>query len=591
MVGVAHAGITDAQLGFDLAGDINTPGNVTNQLLNGHDPFPFGNASGAITADGGSTAVKPAATARAGADEAGSTTFSKDWFDTVHILPRTKIEFGNILGLEEVEYEIFNAYRNSAITITAINNSVSPGVDLPDIDVSDATGKLSSFLDPSSTDNTAGTGLGTLVKLKVQALLDGLPTFDGSVVFEFDSGDDVFLEFSGSRIVLIPMEYEAPVGEALEFLTDIITSINGKEQRIALRKNPRQVFDITYILDGADRQRMQSLLMDWTANVFGFPLWHEQVRLTAAVSAGTTTYQVTGADDVDFREGGLALIITDNNTFDVINITALTDTEITANDPSTNAYPAGTLLMPLRAARIIGSVQGTLRANNIEEFRVRFEVTDNNTGALTGDVSAYSTYDGKVLFDDCNVMDESISTEYARRIYRIDNSTGKVDVSSSWTKNKKSSIKGFSLRNRGQIKAFRKMLAEIRGRQRSFWLPTFIEDLNVKANLTVGGSTLDIDFIGYTRFVQSRSPKNVFKITFTDGTSLVRTVESAIAVDSSTERLTVNTTWPANRTVSEIRRVQFYELMRFDADSIPIQYPRIGLGNCRLPVTQVFDDD
>ena len=68
-------------------------------------------------------------------------------------------------------------------------------------------------------------------------------------------------------------------------------------------------------------------------------------------------------------------------------------------------------------------------------------------------------------------------------------------------------------------------------------------------------------------------------------------MQSSAGVDSTTERLTLDTTWPATRTVDEVERVQFYELSRFDADNIRIQYPRIGLAKCQMPVMQVFDDN
>lgn len=603
MAGTSHPGVTDATLGWDLAGDFigANPNGCRipwNQWTAGdggqpdwHDPFQFLAAGGARTAAGGG-AVKPAATEHAGEDEATRTSFGLDWFERVHVLPRVKIDFGNIITLEQDEYELYNAFRNASVQLNSLVNNVAPGIEFPNLSVPSSVGPQCSFLDPTSTGNGAGTGLGTLVKLKVNALSDGLPIFDSDVVFTFDSGDVVSLLLAGSRIVLMPMEYEAPVKEVLAWLTDIIEAVDGSEQRIALRKNPRQVFEVVYKLDGNDRQRMQMLLMDWTDNVFGFPLWHEKLKLTAAVSAGATTYQVANADEVDLRVGGLAVVFTDSNTFDVINISALTSTQITAADPSVNAYPAGTTIMPLRTARIVGAVAAVRSPVTLEEFRIRFEVTDNDTGALTGSTAAYSTYNSRVLFDDCNVIaGGAMPGEYKRRIYRIDNSTGKVEASSSWDRNKRSTQKGFVLRNRAEILAFRKMLLSIRGRQKAFYMPTFIEDLEVKATLVTGANTMDIERIEYERFAQSRFPKTVFRITFTDGTSLVREVQSAASVDSTTERLTLDTTWPANRTVDEIVRVQFYELLRFDADSVPIEYPRIGLATARMPCVQVFDDN
>lgn len=554
---------------------------------------PLGARNGPRTAAGGQALTKNTPVDRGEASpQAVSDLVTPKWFELIHILPRAKIEFGNIITQQQADYEIYSAFRNTDITLSSIANGVSPGVELPEQSPPEVVEAQSSMFAAATTDNCSDTlELATIVKMVVQALADGLPVFDGDVVFNFAAANDPVLSLSGQRIVLMPMEYEAPVKETLAFLTDIITALDGDEQRIALRKQPRQLFEVVYALDGNDRQRMQALLMDWTDSVFGFPLWHEKLSLTAAVSTGATQYNVAGADDVDLRVGGLAIVFTNSTTFDVVKIVSKTDTLITVEDPSVNAYSLGTTLMPLRSATIVGQQSGQRAQNNLEQFKIIFEVTDNDTGALTGSTTAYPTHNGRVLFSNCNVMSGQMAETFRRRIYRIDNKTGKVNLSSAWDRNKRSHQKGFVFRNRSEIIDFRRVLVALNGRQKSFYIPTFIEDLEVKANLVISANTMDIELIGYERFIQSRIPKTIFRITFTDDTSLVRVVQSAAGVDSTTERLTLDTTWPAGRTVAEIERVEFYELVRFDADNFVMNYPRIGLAQSQVPVVQVFDDN
>jgi hypothetical protein len=525
-----------------------------------------------------------------GESEARGTSFSIDWHERVHLLPRTKVDFGNIITLEQVEFELFNAYRDTTVTLTLITNNVSPGIEFPSLAAPASKGHQSSYLDPTSTTQST-TALGTMVKMKVNATQTGLPVFDGTVDFLFDDGDELSLLLAGIRIVFIPFEYEAPTTEVLGFLTDIIESLNGKEQRLALRKQARQGFAVEYALDANDRQRMMALLLEWTDRTFGFPLWHEMLETTAAVSAGATVYQVANADDVDFRVGGLAVAFTNANTYDVLNITAVTATTITAADPSVNAYPKGTRIIPLRLARITGAVSARRFVNNLEVFRVEFEVVDNDTGTPTASTAGWSTYNGRVLLDDCNATPEEMGEQFNRRLFVIDNQTGVVNVRTPWDRSKRSHQKGFVARNRADILKLRRLLSALRGRQKAFYIPTFFDDLTVVATLTIGTSTMDVDNIEYSRFVGARDPMRIFKITFTDGTSLVRIVQSSAKISNTVERLTLDTTWPATRTVAEIRRVQFYELVRFDTDQFTITYPRIGLATLQAPVRAVFDDN
>jgi hypothetical protein len=560
-------------------------------------------AGGTVTPDQQGTPAARNNVAWPASGQQDEATFNaQDWFEQIHILPKTKIEFGNIVTLIDEDYEIYNAFRATSSTENAITNNAAPGVETPNNSPPEILGALTSLLDPSTTGQDL-LGLGTLVKLTVNALANGLPNFDTSIVFEFTPpANDVVLLVSGSRIVLVPFGsteegfggYEKGAKETLAFLTEVIPALDGNEQRIALRKNPRQTFAVEFALEGEDRQALHAMLFGWQTQTFGFPVWHERVFLTSPTAIGATQYPVAGADEVDFRVGGLAAAITDRGTFDVIQITAATDTLITGDSPSLNAYPIGTPIVPVRIAIIPQRVDTSRLLNTLETFRIVFEVTDNDTGAPTGDVAPgfWSTYNGRVLFDDCNVLDSAaMKTTLTRRIYRADNQTGVIEQATIWDRNKRASEKGFLARNREEIYALRKLFIGLRGRQKAFYIPTFIEEITPNAQLSIGLDTMDIANIGYVRFVQDRLPMSLFRITFTDGTSLIREVLSSAEVSSTTERLTLDTTWPATRQVSEVERIEWYELARFDSDKMVLTYPRIGQAVTRMPVVRLFDDN
>ena len=530
----------------------------------------------------------------------------QQWFEMLHVFPESaalnpnylegqKITFGSILAQEDREYEIYNAFRDTAATLNTITISIAPGIETPDVAVSDTIGAQTSLLDPTSTYNSNLTsGLGTPVRTRLRALQDGLANFDGPVTFDFDIGS-IELRASGSRIALLTAQYEYPFSEKLLFKTDIIDSADGSEQRIAIRKNPREQYSCVFRLDGVDRQRFQSQIFDWHSNNFGLPLWHESIEVSTALSSGTDQIQVTGADDVDLRVGGLVVVYQDAFTFDVLTISSVSDTLIETTSTTSNAYAAGVLVMPVRPCRIVGSVRvRTFKYNDLEEFRVIFECTDNNTGAPAGSATNWNpnTHDSKILLDDCNIVgDLSIDTELKREIVVLDNGTGIVSQSSPWAKDKRRSTKGFRAASREATLYLKQLLRAVRGRQVSFYLPTFQGDLTVASDISLGTATMDITNIDYTRFIQSRQPKATFRITFTDGSSLVRTVQSSAdhPTDSTKERLTLDTTWPASRTTDEVERVEFYEQVRFNTDEFSISYQKPGLAKMTAPVIVVFD--
>jgi hypothetical protein len=514
----------------------------------------------------------------------------QDWFDLIHLVPRDPVAFGNIITQIDREFEIYSAFRTETKTLSIIVNGVAPGVEFPEITTPTDVPPQTSILGAATSGNSFGVGLGTIELTFVRATQQGLPAFDGSVVFTFVGANSPFLLLSGSRIVLIPFQFEAEFDESLEFATEVIESISGKEQRIALRDNPRQIFDVEYKLEGTDRRRMSALLFDWASKTFGFPLWNEVVFTTADVPVGTTSYPVSDASEVDFRARGLAAIITDSNTFDVINIDSVTTFNVVASDPSVNAYPAGTPLMPVRTAILRGAVPTQQAVVNLETFRAEFEVTDNATGAPAADVSGFSTYNSKVLFDDCNAVEASgMSGERIFRVYRQDNQTGKVSITSAWDNGKRTFFKGFVARTRAELRALKGVFLALKGRQVSFYLPTFADEILPVDTATIGTNTLDIEAIGFPIYAQERAPFNLLRIELTDGTVLIRTVTASIDVDEDTERLTLDGTWPATYSADEFQRIDFYELVRFDSDALRLRYSRIGFATTRMPVKRVFD--
>jgi len=549
--------------------------------------FPYPEV-GAITFVDSSSPISPVAEGAAVFADFASAMF--DWFDNAHALPRTEIAFGNVITQSDKTYEVFNAYRKTAITINTAMISVS-GMQLPNLSPPDVLSPFTSTIDPLSTVDDPDADV-------LRALAVGPFTFSGTVTFGMSAGGDLSVSFAGTRIVLLVFDspesgYEWPLRESMAFRTDIIPSLSGKDRRAALRAEPRQGFLLNMKLDGDDRRRLHPFLLDLTDNTFGLPLFHEEVRLTAAISAGAVAFPVAGADDIDMRIGGLALVFTDAATFDVGTVSTVTDTLITVTDLTVNAYPIGTKVMPLRTVMLRRAVRGSRVPGDLEKFSMVVVSIDNETGAIAGDTTPgfWSTFGGRVLFDDCNVVSGEVREEFERRVHVFDNDTGLVKQATTWDLGKRRHPKSFTLRSRAEIKQFRRLMRGLNGPQKAFWIPTFADDLRPVTGHSIGGATIDVAFIGYTRYVRDRQPMATMRLTYTDGTTTERTVSSSAEVSATVERLTISVTWPANRSLGEIVRIEFFELARFDADEFIIEHERVGLARVKAAVVRSFDDN
>lgn len=496
---------------------------------------------------------------------------AEDWFERVHVLPRS-IDLGNILGVVQVDMEVYNAYRDDSRDFTNFTNNAGNGVsiiDLPGLPVT----------------LNAQEGL----QLTLEVTTDGPPDINGTLDFTFDIGS-AMVPIEGSRIVLFPFRPEAPMVERLEFLTDIFVKIDGTEQRVALRKNPRQTFEMEIFReDGVERQRIDNMLFDWQARVFGVPVWFEPMALTADASIGQTTINVNTTNYADLRVGGLAVIIKDDSTFETLEIASIGPTTIGFASPLMQDHDASEVeVYPVRTTIAPDLVRIRRRAVNAETRRVVMRVLDNDSDLA--DTAAFSVYDSKVLFDDPNLIDGLADESMQRRTVGFDNNTGKFSQVSPWDRSRDGSSKGFFTRTRRQLWELRQVLHALRGRQVSFYVPTFAEEITPTATLTNGGSTLTMTNVGYAKFTMNRQPRDVIRIRLTDQTELIRTITDSSEVDADTEQLTVDTSWPMDITVGEIERIDFYRKVRFDTDSFTITHTDSG-GQARTiaPVKAVLE--
>lgn len=492
-----------------------------------------------------------------------------DWFDRVHVVPRF-VTLGNILSPVVVDFDVYSSYLVGNRSWTNLVNNLGSGVTFTGLPTIPAT------LPPQG---------GFSFTMTVSP--NGPAQIDDTLDFVFDVYTTE-VPVTGSRIVVFPFRPQAPVIERLQFLTQIMEAVDGSEQRVALRRAPRQQFDHTCIVrDGSQRQRIDNLMFDWQGRVFGLPMWHEPTELTSAATVGQTSINVGTTSFADYRVGGLAIVLQDDTTYDAVEITAIGATSLTFASPLTNAYARGTKVYPLRTAIAEGRMQIRRYVADGAEIGIRFTTIDNDVNLAS--TAAFATLNTKVLLDDNNFVDSTLDETLERRITTIDNETGIPIQRTSWDHSKKSSGKTFFSRTFQRTWEVRQLLHALKGRQVSFYMPNRSKDITAAVAPSNGSSTLTIENTGYAKYVQSRAPRNLIRVNLTNGTQIVRTVVSASELSPTQEQLTLNTTWSADIPLNTIDRIEIIELVRVDSDEIEFTHYNSTEAEVSFPVKGVFE--
>jgi len=481
-----------------------------------------------------------------------------DFFENYHVIPRS-FDLGNILSDQSIAMDVFSGFRKTEGSWTGFTNNAGDGTTLS------GNPGLPAPMYPLA---------GYAMTLEVSAT--GSPSVDSTLDFEFDSGAvTILVPIVLNRIVLFPIRPEIPYLEKLQFLTDIIEHEDGSEQRIAARKNPRQFFEWDVRMDNGtfDNSRFESLMFDWQSRNWGVPMWHEATEVSVAVTAGDLTINVDSTDDADYRNDGLILIFTDASTFDVQTVDSFTSTTVTLKSAVVGSYPVGASVTPLRTGHMQRQVAASRWTSGDQNVKLRFRITDND--ANLGSTTPFDVYNSKVLLDDCNVMrGGQKQASMLQELILVDNITGLPFQDSPWENG--ISVYPLTLRanSRAELWDLRGLLHALRGRQISFYVPTFRNDLIANQNLATASQDLNIVNMGYVQFVRQRQPRDRIWVKLVDGTIFTRQVTTAVEVDSTTETLVVDAIWGQDITLAEIDRISYLEEVRFDTDELEIRYVR-----------------
>lgn len=489
-----------------------------------------------------------------------------EFFEKMFILPRS-IDAGIILSDLVFTIDIYSSYRKASRDWTGYTDAaLGTGVDMEE----PVPGSTITF-EPQS---------GAVRDLTIGS--DGPPTIDGDIVFTFDTGN-VLLPVTGQRSQLFPFEPENDLIEELLFVTDIITGRSGLEQRRALRAQPRSSYRYSLLADGADLQKLENQIFDGQNRAVGIPLWHQAILTTAAIVSTDTTITVQSTDFSDYRVGGLAVVWTDAFTFEALQIASFTTNSITFSSPFTQAFTSGSRIMPVTTCYLSQRVRSTRFRQGLTSVDIEAMVLDNTNDLA--DTSAYSTYNSKVLLDDLNfLLSDSLQEAFTTQRKLLDNRTGTPLLVTDQDISRRQSSKGFITVDRESAWQVRQLLHALKGRQQSFYMPSFKNDLTAVANVNSGVFAIDVEDVQYSTLVQERQARNTIRVVLKDGT-----VSDPVVVTASTitapgvDRLTVTPAINVTATVDEIERVEYVHKVRLDTDKVSMSF-KDSNGNMRVGI-------
>lgn len=367
-------------------------------------------------------------------------------------------------------------------------------------------------------------------------------------------------------LALLPMPAQAPMVESLAWLTDVINSYNGTEERHQLRGSPRTQIQYNIPQQAWTRQRAYNTERGGLRQKWAVPVW-SQVQLIGAVANAATSINCDTVN-YDLRANSLALLYESEDAWQVVEISAKTDASITVT--ATQAFTRA-VLVPLRIGYVSGTVRRNSNGHNAVSI-VTFDLEDNV--ALTSDApTQFLSYDldtDEVLFEDR--YEAELDAEENKADYEL----GLVARIAPWTYTRHSMSYMKVLTTPAEVLAFRKWLHRRAGKYRAFWQPTYEHDLRVASTGTIN-TTIRFKKDSYQDWAADRTH---IAIQDDAGTWYPRTLSNVTSVDSTTLQCTLNAA--LGLAASRIRRVSYLGLKRLSSDRVELAW--VGNGVCKVSI-------
>jgi len=376
-----------------------------------------------------------------------------------------------------------------------------------------------------------------------------------------------------------------PMKEKLSWLTNIIRPdyTNG-EQRITLRKVPRQTF--TYLIDISTQQRTSEVYALLNSNLkkkWGIGVWAERIHHSGSISIGASSISIDTTTS-DFRDASYGLVWKNESNWEILNISTVAADSLSLSTNVLNDYIGGCYVTPLRFGYVRGMPKRTATKTRKTYLDVELECIDNEL--LTGYV-ATQTYDGLEVMTRASSIDSDNETPdmHDPDMNYLDNETGLLGIQNNTDFNIVTQPHHFHIRTASEIWDFRKWLHSLYGRQNIFLVPSFSQDFTLSRAIDTGDSTIYINNAGFHNYIGDSDLIRYIGFETTDGTVVVRKIDSTAEVDSTEETITLTTTVGTAFLIAD--KVMLVHRCRLGSDDINMQWYEPNSIKCSVNFVRV----
>lgn len=407
------------------------------------------------------------------------------------------------------------------------------------------------------------------------------------------------------------------ITEKYEFLTQIHSSYSGLEQRLALRQNPRQLWSFNYTaMQPWQAQYLRAMTNLRQSTLIYIPAWHRGTELTNNIAKNTFHLPVRSEDMFGFRDSAVVFIFqTDklnqesNNCYSV-NRYASNNFIVTNNKLKRDLVMKTDMIFPMLNCYIQptdnvsydfssawgGTMNYEIFADqNAPFFPQNYDIYHDEIMEYEEEYKLPKYYSNKevLIFEPAWVS--NLSEKIEKNVTKLDNETGRIfyDIKS----NIDSSIRGygFNLIKRQSINNFIRFFYRHKGRFKSFYMPTWLNDITMVKDAKVGDQELIVSLSNLYKFYQDNElRKKLIVITKSRKPIIIDIMKYDYEYFDPKDgiyygKLLLGNALNDNINLDDIHMISYFIKCRFDSDELVMDYESGEVATTNVSVKEVFD--
>jgi len=471
------------------------------------------------------------------------------------------LDFGSIISTETLPGMMWNAC-DYQVEITSILSSGDTGLSVD-------PGLIGSVVLP-------------MAELPVPVTV--VPTGDADVVGAFrvnlDDASYADLHVTARRVRFwqFPPNWDSEVDVTLEYRTEVITSHEGDEQRIAVRQTPRKNISYQAVASARGFRSFASFMNVHQRKVSFIPEFGRGERLLLSAEIGDDVIEI--ADAVDWMQVGQMIVLFDGGVTDHrVELRSIVDVDgqsVTLNIPLKQHWEAGAKVYPVVEGQLPTTISSRMNTNNTATISMNFDVAPGTEIPLDPGSPAV-VHDGReVLLKRPNWADlPTVDFEALRD--QLDYGFGRVSTFTPVDFNTRMLKATYLGKDRGEVEDFMRFFCRQMGQRGEFFMPTFTEDMIMTAAATSSSPLMQVEGAEIANDFGDLKVYRNLVVFLEDGTRIIRAISSmTVSEDGENTTITLSSNWGRNFQPDAVLMACWLPLWRFASDALTVSWVTDG---------------